>query len=138
VRGEVRAGETGYAEIDVPRRRAISRSHTATHLVHQTMRNFLGESATQAGSLNAPGRLRFDFNTPNAVPPSVLQDVEQQINEVLLQDLEVRAFITSLEEARRIGAMALFGEKYGEQVRVVEVGDYARELCGGTHVARSE
>jgi len=137
VRGEVRAGETGYAEIDVPRRRAISRSHTATHLVHQTMRNFLGESATQAGSLNAPGRLRFDFNTPNAVPPSVLQDVEQQINEVLLQDLEVRAFITSLEEARRIGAMALFGEKYGEQVRVVEVGDYARELCGGTHVARS-
>src|SRR5690606_27972487 len=84
VRGEVRAGETGYAEIDVPRRRAISRSHTATHLVHQTMRNFLGESATQAGSLNAPGRLRFDFNTPNAVPPSVLQDVEQQINEVLL------------------------------------------------------
>src|SRR5690606_35216232 len=96
-----------------------------------------GESATQAGSLNAPGRLRFDFNTPNAVPPSVLQDVEQQINELLLQDLEGRGFITSLEESRRLGAMALFGEKYGEQVRVVEVGDYARELCGGTHVARS-
>jgi alanyl-tRNA synthetase len=137
VRGEVRAGETGYAEIDVPRRRAISRSHTATHLVHQTMRNVLGEAATQAGSLNAPGRLRFDFNTPSAVPPSVLHDVEQQVNEVLINDLEVRAFITSQEEARRIGAMALFGEKYGDQVRVVEVGDYARELCGGTHVARS-
>ncbi|SDZ32683.1 alanyl-tRNA synthetase [Micromonospora pattaloongensis] len=137
IRGEVRAGEAGYAEIDVARRRAISRSHTATHLVHQTMRNFLGESATQAGSLNAPGRLRFDFNTPGAVPASVLTDVEQQINEVLLGDLEVRAFITSQEEARRLGAMALFGEKYGEQVRVVEVGDYARELCGGTHVARS-
>ncbi|EEP74535.1 alanyl-tRNA synthetase, partial [Micromonospora sp. ATCC 39149] len=71
VRGEVRAGENGYAEIDVTRRRAISRSHTATHLVHQTMRNFLGESATQAGSLNAPGRLRFDFNTPTGVAPSV-------------------------------------------------------------------
>ncbi|WP_117210908.1 alanine--tRNA ligase [Allorhizocola rhizosphaerae] len=137
VEGEVRAGETGFAQIDVDRRRAISRAHTATHLVHQTMRNFLGESATQAGSLNAPGRLRFDFNTPAAVPHSVLHDVEQQINEVLMQDLEVRAFITSQAEARAMGAMALFGEKYGEHVRVVEVGDYARELCGGTHTARS-
>ncbi|GAA2055936.1 alanine--tRNA ligase [Polymorphospora rubra] len=137
VRGEVRAGEEGFAEIDTDRRRAISRSHTATHLVHQTMRNFLGESATQAGSLNAPGRLRFDFNTPGAVSPSVLHDVEQQVNEVLLRDLEVNWFVTSQEEARRLGAMALFGEKYGDEVRVVEVGDYARELCGGTHVARS-
>ncbi|GAA2699240.1 alanine--tRNA ligase [Actinoplanes palleronii] len=137
VRGEVRAGESALAEIDVTRRKAISRSHTATHLVHQTMRNFLGESATQAGSLNAPGRLRFDFHTPGAVSPAVLHDVEQQINEVLLRDLEVNAFITSQEEARRLGAMALFGEKYGDEVRVVEVGDYARELCGGTHVARS-
>ncbi|WP_433826173.1 alanine--tRNA ligase [Actinoplanes sp. CA-015351] len=135
--GEVRSGETGFAEIDIDRRRAISRSHTATHLVHQTMRNFLGESATQAGSLNAPGRLRFDFNTPGAISPAVLNDVEQQINEVLLRDLEVHAFITSQDEARRLGAMALFGEKYGDEVRVVEVGDYARELCGGTHVARS-
>jgi len=137
VRGEVRAGEAGFAEIDVTRRRAISRSHTATHLIHQTMRSFLGESATQAGSLNAPGRLRFDFNTPGAVSPAVLHDVEQQVNEVLLRDLEVHAFITSQEEARRLGAMALFGEKYGDEVRVVEVGDYARELCGGTHVSRS-
>jgi alanyl-tRNA synthetase len=101
------------------------------------MRAFLGESATQAGSLNAPGRLRFDFHTPGAVSPAVLHDVEQQVNEVLLRDLEVHAFITSQEEARRLGAMALFGEKYGDEVRVVEVGDYARELCGGTHVARS-
>jgi alanyl-tRNA synthetase len=93
-RGEVRPGQDGLASIDVDRRRAISRSHTATHLVHQTMRNFLGESATQAGSLNAPGRLRFDFNTPGAVPPSVLLDVEQQVNEVLQGDLEVHAFIT--------------------------------------------
>jgi alanyl-tRNA synthetase len=136
-RGEVRVGETGYAQIDVNRRKAVSRAHTATHLVHQTMRNVLGEAATQAGSMNAPGRLRFDFNTPGAVPPSVLRDVEQQINEVLLRDLEVRAFVTTQSEAQRIGAIALFGEKYGDQVRVVEVGDYARELCGGTHVARS-
>jgi alanyl-tRNA synthetase len=136
-RGEIRVGEEAFAEIDVRRRRAISRAHTATHLVHQTMRNLLGESATQAGSLNAPGRLRFDFNTPQPVPPSVLRDVEQKINEVTISDLEVHAYVTSLEEARRLGAMALFGEKYGDEVRVVEVGDYARELCGGTHAARS-
>jgi alanyl-tRNA synthetase len=137
VRGEVRTGVDGYAEIDVYRRRAVSRAHTATHLVHQTMRNFLGESATQAGSLNAPGRLRFDFHTPGAVPAEVLGDVEQQVNEVLMSDLEVRAFVTTLADARRLGAVALFGEKYGDEVRVVEVGEYARELCGGTHAARS-
>ena len=137
VSGLARVGREALASIDVDRRKAVSRAHTATHLVHQTMRNFLGESATQAGSLNAPGRLRFDFNTPSAVPPSVLRDVEQQVNEVLISDLEVHAFVTTQDEARRIGAMALFGEKYGEQVRVVEVGDYARELCGGTHAARS-
>ncbi|GAA2527203.1 alanine--tRNA ligase [Pilimelia columellifera] len=137
VRGEVRAGESAFAEIDVARRRAISRAHTATHLVHQAMRNLLGETATQAGSLNAPGRLRFDFNTPGAVSATVLRDVEQQVNEVLMSDLEVHAFVTSQAEARRLGAMALFGEKYGDEVRVVEVGEYARELCGGTHAARS-
>jgi alanyl-tRNA synthetase len=137
VRGEVRTGEESFAEIDVDRRKAISRAHTATHLVHTAMRHFLGEAATQAGSLNAPGRLRFDFNTPGAVPPSVLQDVEQQINEVLIEDLEVHAKLMSLADARAAGAMALFGEKYGDEVRVVEVGDYARELCGGTHAARS-
>ncbi|MBT8224271.1 MAG: alanine--tRNA ligase [Dactylosporangium sp.] len=137
VRGEISTGGEAYAEIDITRRKAISRAHTATHLIHQTMRLFLGESATQAGSLNAPGRLRFDFNTPSAVSASVLHDVEQQVNEVLMSDLEVRAFITSLEKARELGAMALFGEKYGDAVRVVEVGDYARELCGGTHAARS-
>src|SRR6185503_3198911 len=113
--GQVRTGEAGYSEIDVTRRRAISRAHTATHLVHQAMRNILGESATQAGSLNAPGRLRFDFNTPSAISPAALHDVEQQVNEVLLDDLEVQAFVTSLAEARKLGAMALFGEKYGDE-----------------------
>jgi alanyl-tRNA synthetase len=137
LRGELRAGDRAHAAVDVDRRRSISRSHTATHLVHRAMRAALGESATQAGSLNAPGRLRFDFNTPAAVPSTVLADVEDQVNAVLLDDLPVRAFITSQEDARRIGAMALFGEKYGDQVRVVEVGEYARELCGGTHAARS-
>ena len=135
--GEVRASAPAFAEIDVERRRALSRSHTATHLVHRALRDALGESAAQAGSENAPGRLRFDFTAPGAVPLSVLRDAEDVVNEVLVNDLDVRAFYTSQEEAREIGALALFGEKYGDRVRVVEVGDYSRELCGGTHVARS-
>ncbi len=137
VSGEARLGAAVLAEVDVERRRAVSRAHTATHLVHKALRAALGEQATQAGSLNAPGRFRFDFAAPSAVPASVLADVEQEINEIALADLEVRAFVTTQDEARRIGAMALFGEKYGDAVRVVEVGDYARELCGGTHAARS-
>ena len=135
--GEARVGAKVLATVDVERRRAISRAHTATHLVHTAMRAALGEHATQAGSENRPGRFRFDFASPSAVPASVLADVEQEINEIALADLEVRAFVTTQDEARRIGAMALFGEKYGDAVRVVEVGDYARELCGGTHAARS-
>ncbi|MDP3711821.1 MAG: alanine--tRNA ligase [Mycobacteriales bacterium] len=137
VSGAVEVGASVLAEVDIERRRAISRAHTATHLVHQALRAALGEQATQAGSENNPGRFRFDFASPGAVPASALRDVEQEINEIALADLEVRAFVTTQEEARRIGAMALFGEKYGDQVRVVEVGDYARELCGGTHAARS-
>jgi alanyl-tRNA synthetase len=137
VSGEVTVGAAAQTVVDVERRRAVSRAHTATHLVHQALRSALGPQAAQAGSLNAPGRFRFDFSSPGAVPPSVLHDVEQEINEIALADLEVRAFVTTQEEARRIGALALFGEKYGDAVRVVEVGDYARELCGGTHAARS-
>jgi alanyl-tRNA synthetase len=135
--GEVTAGDPAYAEIDVDRRRATSRSHTATHLVHRALRGALGESAAQAGSENAPGRLRFDFTASGAVPVTVLREVEDEVNRVLIDDLAVRAFHTSLQEARSMGALALFGEKYGGEVRVVEVGEYSRELCGGTHVARS-
>jgi alanyl-tRNA synthetase len=135
--GEVSTGSPAYAEIDAERRRATSRSHTATHLVHRALRGALGESAAQAGSENAPGRLRFDFTAAGAVPPPVLREVEDEVNRVLIDDLAVRAFHTSLEEARSMGALALFGEKYGGEVRVVEVGDYSRELCGGTHVVRS-
>ncbi|CAO5177986.1 alanyl-tRNA synthetase [Frankia sp. AiPs1] len=135
--GELKVGDRVHAEVDDGRRRAVSRSHTATHLVHAAFRRALGEGATQAGSLNSPGRLRFDFHAAGAVAPSVLADVEDEINEVALRDLPVRSFVTTQEEARRLGAMALFGEKYGDAVRVVDVGDYARELCGGTHVASS-
>ena len=137
VSGEVTVGSAVQALVDVERRRSISRAHTATHLVHQALRNALGEQATQAGSENRPGRFRFDFSSPGAVPASALRDVEQQINEIALADLEVRAFVTTQDEARKMGAMALFGEKYGDSVRVVEVGEFARELCGGTHAQRS-
>ncbi|MEN3358085.1 MAG: alanyl-tRNA synthetase, partial [Mycobacteriales bacterium] len=137
VSGELRAGADALAAVDVDRRKAVSRSHTATHLLHRALRGALGETAAQAGSLNAPGRLRFDFTTPGAVPPAVLADIEDEVNEVLIRDLEVHAFVTSQAEAKRIGALAMFGEKYGTDVRVVEVGDYSRELCGGTHVPRS-
>ncbi len=135
--GEVTAGAPAFAEIDIERRRALSRSHTATHLVHRALRGALGESAAQAGSENSPGRLRFDFTASGAVPASVLRDTEDEVNEILVNDLGVRAFYTSQQEARELGALALFGEKYGDVVRIVEVGDYSRELCGGTHVARS-
>ena len=136
--GEITTGAAAHAQVDIARRAAISRSHSATHLVHAGMRKALGDAAAQAGSLNAPGRLRFDFTSPaGAVPATVLADVEDEVNDVLLNDHEVRAFVTTQDEARRIGAMALFGEKYGDEVRVVEIGDYSRELCGGTHVARS-
>jgi alanyl-tRNA synthetase len=135
--GEIVVGSPAYAEIDTERRRAISRSHTATHLLHRAFRGALGDSAAQAGSENSPGRLRFDFTAAGAVPVSMLRDVEDEVNQVLITDLDVRAFHTSIEDARGMGALALFGEKYGSEVRVVEVGDYSRELCGGTHVARS-
>jgi alanyl-tRNA synthetase len=137
VTGEITVGAAVEAHVDVERRKAVSRAHTATHLVHQAIRRALGEQAAQAGSLNDAGRFRFDFSSPTAVPPSVLADVEAEVNTILLDDLPVRAFVTSQDEARRLGAIALFNEKYGESVRVVEVGDYARELCGGTHAARS-
>jgi alanyl-tRNA synthetase len=135
--GEIRVGDQAHADIDIDRRRAISRSHTATHLVHRGFRNALGESAAQAGSENSPGRFRFDFTAAGAVPHSVLRDVEDEVNAVLINDLKVNAFHTSQAEARALGALALFGEKYGDVVRIVEVGDYSRELCGGTHVATS-
>ena len=101
--------------------------------MHKAIREALGETATQAGSENAPGRFRFDFPAGAALPPSVLRDVEARVNELLAEDLEVRAEVMTQEQARAAGAMALFGEKYGDQVRVVSVGDWARELCGGTH-----
>ncbi len=135
--GEVEVGASAITEVDLPRRLAISRAHTATHMVHKAFREFLGETATQMGSENSPGRMRFDFPNPAPVPPAVLADVEARVNTLLLENLPVSAAYMSQPEARSIGAMALFGEKYGERVRVVSVGDWSRELCGGTHTHNS-
>lgn len=135
--GEVASGTSALGQVDIGRRLAISRAHTATHMIHRAFRELLGGTATQMGSENAPGRLRFDFPSPNPVPKSVLSDAEALVNEVLQEDLVVSADLMSQQEAIDMGAMALFGEKYGEIVRVVSVGDWAKELCGGTHAARS-
>ncbi len=135
--GEAIAGAMAIGRVDTERRRAISRAHTATHLIHRAFREALGDTATQMGSENAPGRLRFDFPSVGAVPVSVLRDVEARVNDVLSVDLPVTAHQMSQADARALGAMALFGEKYGDLVRVVSVGDWAHELCGGTHAQRS-
>ncbi|ARQ71737.1 alanine--tRNA ligase [Streptomyces marincola] len=132
--GEATVGAGAYCHIDVQRRRAIARAHSATHLTHQALRDALGPTAAQAGSENSPGRFRFDFGSPAAVPGAVLTDVEQKINEVLARELDVTAEVMSMDEARKQGAIAEFGEKYGDRVRVVTIGDYSKELCGGTHV----
>ena len=135
--GSIEVGQTSVALIDQERRNAISRAHTATHMVHKAFREILGETATQAGSENSPGRFRFDFPATGALSDGVLDEVEARVNALLLDDLAVTAEVMSQDEAKKLGAMALFGEKYGDRVRVVSVGDWARELCGGTHVHRS-
>ena len=137
ISGEVSTGSKALAAIDLERRNAISRAHTATHMVHKAFREILGETATQAGSENSPGRFRFDFPSTGAVSDLVLNEVESRVNTLLLDNLAVTAETMTQDAAKKIGAMALFGEKYGDQVRVVSVGDWARELCGGTHVERS-
>ena len=135
--GEVRVGEAVRAQVDEARRRSISLSHTATHLLHTALREVLGDAAVQAGSENSPGRLRFDLRHPDPVVPAQLLDATARVNQALSDDLPVHAYETDLESARAAGALALFGEKYGDTVRVVEVGDWARELCGGTHALRA-
>jgi alanyl-tRNA synthetase len=135
--GEVRLGQVAEAAIDVDRRVATTRAHTSTHIVHWTLRHLLGEHARQAGSLVEPGRLRFDFPHPTAVGADLLEEAELEANRRLAADDPVKIFETTMDEAKSLGAVGLFGEKYGDIVRVVEIGDYSRELCGGTHVHRT-
>ncbi len=140
-RVEVLDGEVGLdskvtGSVDAHRRLSIERSHSATHLVHAAVRGAYGKRAAQAGSLNSPGRMRFDFTTPGSVSADVLTEVEQEVNDYLQTDVEVNSFTTTKDKALELGAVALFGEKYGNDVRVVDMGEYSRELCGGTHVDR--
>ena len=135
--GEIRAGQDAIAEIDRTRREATARAHSSTHVIHWTLKHLLGEHARQAGSLVAPGRLRFDFPHPSGVPFELLEEAELEANRRLARDDEPHIFETSMDEAKKLGATMLFDEKYGDVVRVVEIGDYSRELCGGTHVPRT-
>jgi alanyl-tRNA synthetase len=132
--GFVRAGETAKAEIDAERRRAIRRNHTATHLLHRALRSVLGEESRQAGSLVAPDRLRFDFTALEGVSGDDLLNVAAIVNHEIARNAAVRTEVKPYQDAVEGGAMALFGEKYGESVRVVEIPGFSQELCGGTHV----
>jgi len=138
-RGALEPGERVRAEVDHLARRATERNHTATHLLHAALRQILGGHVRQAGSYVGPDKLRFDFTHGRALTAEQLEAVEDRVNEWIAAGDPVRALTTTLDEARALGAMALFGEKYGDIVRMVEVGDgsYSRELCGGTHVRRT-
>lgn len=135
--GFVRVGETATAQVDAERRMRIRRNHTATHLLHKALRTVLGEETHQAGSLVAPDRLRFDFTSLEAVEPGQLREIVEIVNAQIGQDTPVETQVMSHQAALDSGAMALFGEKYGDSVRVVQIGDFSKELCGGTHVART-
>ncbi|MED5077361.1 alanine--tRNA ligase [Geobacillus stearothermophilus] len=132
--GTVKKGAVYTARVDEAKRARIIKNHTATHLLHQALKDVLGRHVNQAGSLVAPDRLRFDFTHFGQVKPEELERIEAIVNEQIWKSLPVDIFYKPLEEAKAMGAMALFGEKYGDIVRVVKVGDYSLELCGGCHV----
>ena len=131
--GELKVGDTVLCQVDKSHRKATARNHTATHLLHHALRTVLGEHATQSGSMVSERRLRFDFSNPTELSEEQLREVEDLVNEKILEDEPVSATRMSRSEAREAGALALFGEKYGDIVRVISIGDYSRELCGGTH-----
>ncbi len=135
--GKLAVGDRVDAEVDAARRLAISRNHSATHLLHWALRQVLGSHARQAGSLVTPERLRFDFTHFQAVTREELERIEELANARVIDDAPVTTVMTSREEAMESGAIALFGEKYSERVRVVGMGDFSRELCGGIHVERT-
>ena len=132
--GELRVGETIDAEIDAGRRSNIQRNHTTTHLLHKALQIVLGPHVQQRGSLVAPDRLRFDFSHDKAMTRDEARQVEGIVNEKILDDLPVQTFEKPIEDAKQMGATMLFGEKYGDVVRVVEAGDFSLEFCGGTHL----
>ncbi|WP_243227889.1 alanine--tRNA ligase [Microbacterium sp. CIAB417] len=136
--GEVGVGDAATTVVDAANRRAARQAHSATHLVHAALRDTLGSSATQAGSLNRAGYMRFDFNWSQALSPATRSEIEEIANNAVRDNLEVTTRVLPLDEAKELGAMALFGEKYGTTVRMVDIGGpWSRELCGGTHVSTS-
>ena len=137
VEGELRPGELARAEVDSGRRDRSRRHHTATHLLHRALKDVLGEGTSQQGSYVGPDQLRFDFNYPRGLDAAQLQAVTDIINDRSMDDLPVHWEIVPMHQARQMGAVMMFGEKYGDQVRVVSIGDYSRELCGGTHTHHS-
>ncbi len=134
VEGSVSMNSRGRAEVNVPRREAIRRAHSATHVLHHALHTHLGEHAQQAGSKVEPDRLRFDFSNPEAVGRDRLKAIEETVNDRVLESNPVTWTVMPIADAKKLGAMALFGEKYPENVRVVQMGGFSRELCGGTHL----
>jgi alanyl-tRNA synthetase len=135
--GYLEAGQACTLEVDEPARRATERNHTATHLLHAALKKVLGDHVSQAGSEVSPDRLRFDYTQPEKPTAEQLQRVEDEVNAQILQANEVCAVVQKLDEARAKGFVALFGEKYGDTVRTLQVGEFSKELCGGTHVRNS-
>ena len=135
--GSLALGATGKAEVDTARRQAIQRAHSATHVLHHALHLHLGKHAQQAGSRVEADRLRFDFSNPEAVGKERLQKIEETVNQRILEAADIRWTVMPIEEAKKLGAMALFGEKYPDHVRVVEMGNFSRELCGGTHLGNT-
>lgn len=135
--GALSLGDTVQCLVNKKRRLAIARNHTATHLLHTALHEVLGEHALQKGSVVEPGRLRFDFSHFQAVTPEEMRQIEDKVNELVLEDVQANTVVTNIDEARKMGATALFGEKYGNEVRVVKMGDVSIELCGGTHLCHT-